>query len=172
VPHKRVDRAIRGFALLAGACRRAGRLRIAGGDSSPAVAATLRACAASAGIGDRIDFVGFLGAAALVQAYATSGCYLSTSVLEALPLPALEAMAVGTPVVVPDTPSFREVCGGAGMYFAASGDAAIACRLADALESPPDTIALRHAARERAEAFSWPRFADRVGSEFAAVACA
>jgi glycosyltransferase involved in cell wall biosynthesis len=170
VPHKRVDRAIRGFALLAGASRRARRLRIAGG-ASPALAATLRACAAQAGIRDRVDFVGFLGAAALVQAYATSGCYLSTSALESLALPALEAMAIGTPVVVPDTSIFREVCGGAGMYFA-DGDAAIARRLGDALENPPDPVELRDAARERAEAFSWPRFADRVGSAFAAVASA
>jgi len=171
VPHKRVDRAIRGFALLARAGRHPGRLRIAGGDSSPALAATLRACAASAGIADRVDFVGFLGADALVHAYATSGCYLSTSALESLALPALEAMAIGTPVVVPDTSIFREVCGGAGLYFT-DGDAAIAHRLGDALEDPPDATALRHAARERAEAFSWPRFADRIGSAFAAVASA
>jgi len=171
VPHKRIDRAIRGFALLTRAPARAGRLRIAGSQSSPELAATLSACAASAGVADRIDFVGFLGADALTAAYATSGCYLNTSALESLALPALEAMAIGTPVVVPDSAIFREVCGDAGMYFG-EGDAAIARQLGDALDRPPDATTLRRAARERAEEFSWPRFADRVGSALAAVASA
>jgi len=170
VPHKRVDRAVRGFALLA-RDGRPGRLRIAGGAGSPAMASSLRDAAARAGILDRVDFLGFLGAELLMQAYATSGCYLSTSALEALPLPVLEAMAVGTPVVVPDSPVFREVCGGAGMYFG-DDDEAIACRLGDALDAPPAPEELRRVARERLAAFSWPLFADLVGSAFAAVACA
>jgi glycosyltransferase involved in cell wall biosynthesis len=169
VPHKRVDRAVRAFALLLRQGVQAGRLRIAGGERSPGLANGLRESAARAGILDRVDFLGFLGGEALAGAYAESGCYLSTSALESLALPSLEAMAIGTPVVVPDTPIFREVCGGAGMYFS-EGDEDIARRLGDALERPPGTDELRHAARDRMAAFSWPLFADRIASDFSAVA--
>jgi glycosyltransferase involved in cell wall biosynthesis len=168
VPHKRVDRAVRGFALLARERGRPGRLRIAGGESSPAMGNSLRDAAVRAGILDRVEFLGFLGAEPLMQAYAASGCYLSTSALEALPLPVLEAMAVGTPVVVPDSPVFREVCGGAGIYFG-DDDEAIARGLGDALDEPLAPEEIRRVGRERLAAFSWPLFAERVGSAFAAV---
>jgi len=165
VAHKRVDRAVRAFASLARQNVHVGRLQIAGDEGSRGLASGLQMLAARAGLRDRVDFLGFLTPGALTRAYAESGCYLSTSALEALPLPPLEAMAAGTPVVVPDVPVFHEVCGAAGMYFD-DADEAIAARLADALERPPDGEALRYAARECVAAFSWRVFAERVGSAF------
>jgi len=168
VPHKRVDRTLRAFALLS---RRipVGRLRIAGSDASSGLMRSLREFTTREGIAQKVDFLGFLGADALSHAYASSGCYLSTSALEAFPLPPLEAIAAGTPAVVPDTDPFREVCGTAGLYFA-DNDEAIARRLADALDETRWGSQLRRKARERAAMFSWPAFGETLVSALTGVA--
>ncbi len=168
VPHKRVDRAIRAFALLTRRDGRAGRLRIAGLEAWPGLLGRLRALVAREGIEERVDFLGFVDVRTLAHAYATSGCYLTTSALESLGFPALEAMAAGTPVVVPDTAVFHEICGPAGMYFSDHDDAVVA-RLAASLDRPPGEHGLRRAAREQLTKFSWPVFADRLRAALGAV---
>jgi glycosyltransferase involved in cell wall biosynthesis len=168
VPHKRVDRAVLAFARLVREGRNAGRLRIAGSEGASGLRQRLGETAARCGVADRIDFAGFLVGDALARAYATSGCYLSTSALEALPLPPLEAMAAGTPVVVPDSPPFREVCGPAALY--SSGEEETAGAIALALEQPASREELQRAARERVARFSWRTFADRMTAAIGLVA--
>jgi len=76
---------------------------------------------------------------------------------------ALEAMALGRPVVVPDLPVFREVLldypfyAGGGGYRAAT---------AAALAAPPEHLA---AAREHASGFTWERAAARLAEAIEAV---
>jgi glycosyltransferase involved in cell wall biosynthesis len=168
VPHKRVDRAVLAFARFVRERRTPHRLCIAGSEGARGLERRLREMAARCGVADQVDFVGFLGGDALARAYATSGCYLSTSALEALPLPPLEAMAAGTPVVVPDSPPFREVCGPAALY--SSGDEETASALAVALEQPRSLEVLRRAARDRIAMFSWRTFADRMAAALGVVA--
>src|SRR5262249_38326583 len=110
-PHKCVDESIRAFSLSVRSGAEARKLRIVGGEGHPGIRVRLATVAEREGVADRVEFMGFLTGQDLVRAYAESACYLSTSALEAFPLPPLEAMAAGRPVVVPDTASFREVCG-------------------------------------------------------------
>jgi len=168
VPHKRVDRAVQAFARFTRQSAYCGRLRIAGGEGAPGILRRLRQTAERHGIADRVEFVGFLRADALARAYVAGGCYLSTSALEALPLPRLEALAAGTPVVVPDSASFREVCGPAGIYC--SNDDEIVKGVALALDHASGGDDLQRAARERAAGFSWPAFAERLNTALVAVA--
>jgi glycosyltransferase involved in cell wall biosynthesis len=78
---------------------------------------------------------------------------------EGFGIPLVEAMALGTPVVVSDIPVFREVAGGAGVYVDpddAAGFAAAVRALAD------EEVWLRRsaAARARSAEFDWSRSAE------------
>jgi glycosyltransferase involved in cell wall biosynthesis len=172
VAHKRVDEAVRAFAVLVRAYQWRGRLVIAGGESMPGGRIALTRLAGREGVGERVEFLGFLAHERLARAYAEAACYLSTSALEAFPLPPLEAMAAGLPVVIPDTPPFREVCGEEGSYFPfPSGDpAAVASILATTLNSRIAPTRLADAARRRAAHFSWGRFGAIVADALAAAA--
>jgi len=169
VPHKRIGRAIRAFSVLTRLAANVGGLRIAGSESGRDCIRRLTECAAREGVAERVKFLGFLGGDDLARAYSGSSCYLSTSALEAFPLPPLEAMAAGTPVVVPDTPVFQEVCGDAGIY---SPDDATetARRLATAIDDRGRADYLRRVAQERASMFSWQSFADTLSAELAKAA--
>ncbi len=70
---------------------------------------------------------------------------------------ALEAMALGVPVVASDIPAHREVLGDVG-HYAPSGDvAAFASALSRAVQ--PDRGRLQRG-RERARAFTWAKSAE------------
>jgi glycosyltransferase involved in cell wall biosynthesis len=53
---------------------------------------------------------------ALMQFYRDAACLLFPSYYEASPLPPIEAMACGCPVIASDIPSLRERCGDAAIY--------------------------------------------------------
>jgi hypothetical protein len=76
---------------------------------------------------------------------------------------ALEAMALGRPVVVPDLPAFREVLSGHPFYVGEGGWAEAA---ALALAAPLERLA---AAREHARGFTWERAAARLQEVIEAV---
>jgi len=67
---------------------------------------------------------------------------------------ALEAMALGRPVVVPDLPAFREVLSHHAFYVGEGGWGAAAAR---ALAAPGEHLA---AARAHARGFTWERAAE------------
>lgn len=65
----------------------------------------------------RIRFVGQVESVAqLAELYAGAGCLLLPSFYEASPLPPIEAMRLGCPVVASDIPAMRERCGDAVEY--------------------------------------------------------
>jgi Glycosyl transferases group 1 len=76
---------------------------------------------------------------------------------------ALEAMALGRPVVVPDLPAFREVLSGHPFYVGEGGYREAAAR---ALAAQPERLA---AAREHARGFTWERAAARLQEVIEAV---
>jgi glycosyltransferase involved in cell wall biosynthesis len=76
------------------------------------------------------------------------------STYEGFGLPALEAMAVGVPVVAADRSSLPEVCGDAA-YLVEPDGPGLAGGLAAALDGGPDTRAMVGRGRIRAERFSW-----------------
>jgi glycosyltransferase involved in cell wall biosynthesis len=110
-------------------------------------------------LGDRVRRTGFVSTVELTALYAEAAAFAFPSLREGFGLPALEAMAQGTPVVVSDDPALVEVVDGAGLV-APTGDAdAWAEALAVLVDDAAAAERLGHAARERAEQFTWDRSA-------------
>jgi len=75
------------------------------------------------GIGDRVEFLGFIGPDQLDTLLRSSCCLMFTSVLEGFGIPPLEAMARRCPVIACDCTALPEVVGDAGVLVP-PGDAA------------------------------------------------
>lgn len=109
-------------------------------------------------IGD--SFVRKLGKvddAKLRSLYAGAACLAIPSLHEGFGLPALEAMAAGTPVVASDTSALKEVTGGAAVLV----DPLQIEDIADGLERAiTDRDALIAAGRKHAAQFTWARTAE------------
>ena len=72
--------------------------------------ARLRALASELGVGERVEFLGFVSDRnRLRELYQNCGVFISTSSWEAVALVMLEAMSCGAPVVATAIPSFRDL---------------------------------------------------------------
>lgn len=94
----------------------------------------------------------------LADAYRAADVFVSTSLYEGFGLPALEAMAVGTPVVVTNRGSFPEIVGNLGKAVEPARDAFA--------QAVAQTLGTKHAstleqARKRAAHYSWERAAEQ-----------
>ena len=133
----------------------------------------LRARAAEAGIADRVDWPGELGAEALAELLRSSGLYVSSSPIDGSSVSLLEAMACGAPVVVTDIEGNRQWVDESTGWTFPPGDvtalAGLMVRLAgDAVEAG----SRRDAALERVRSGAdWAATAARF-PEFAAAAIA
>jgi glycosyltransferase involved in cell wall biosynthesis len=113
IRRKRIDRLLEIFAALKSRLPGA-RLVRAGGPMS----SELRARAAQLGVTDAIVELPMLDRRVLAAAYRRAACVLMPSDSEGFGLPAIEAMACGTPVIASDIPVLREVGGDAACYCA------------------------------------------------------
>ena len=115
---------------------------------------------ADLGIGHRVRFVSGLAEPELAALMASAAVLCVPSLYEGFSLPAVEAMASGTPVLASDTGALPEVVGrdGACGILVPPGDpAALARQLAALLGDPARRAAMGEAARRRAlDVFSWP----------------
>ncbi|MGQ0612857.1 MAG: glycosyltransferase [Planctomycetaceae bacterium] len=94
----------------------------------------------------------WLGRAEMDAALAGAAAVLCPSRTEGFGMVALEAMALGVPVVASDLPAHREVLGEVA-FFAQPGDAGAFCAATrEALACPRDR---RERGRERARGYSW-----------------
>ena len=90
---------------------------------------------------------------------AAASAVVVPSIYEGFGLPALEAMAVGVPVVAVARSSLPEVCGDAAVLVEPDG-AGLAYGLIAALDAGPDTTAMVERGRNRAAAFTWEASAE------------
>lgn len=88
-------------------------------------------------------------------------CLVFPSKTEGFGLPALEAMALGCPVISSDAASLPEVCGEAALYAPPSEGRAWLAAIEQIAAEPILRERLAGAGRKRAKAFSWRRGAEK-----------
>ncbi len=91
----------------------------------------------------------------------SSTALVTTSLDEGFGLPLVEAMSMGTPIVVSDIPIFREIGGEAALYAPATDPGAVASAIRR-LEDPAEWAARSAASRVQAARFSWDRSAEAL----------
>jgi alpha-1,3-rhamnosyl/mannosyltransferase len=163
-PRKNVGALIDAFAAWARERSRAESLVLAGpvrDVERPDLEARVRA-------GDgRVRLLGFVADADLPALYSGARCLVMPSSYEGFGLPAVEALACGTPVAAYDTGAVREVSGPGALLVS---DGAMA-ELLSAVEALCDDGALRarlrEAGRARAATFSWRRAAEATWDVYA-----
>ena len=123
-------------------------------------------------VSDRVIMTGFVPDDDLVFLYSRAYALVQPSLLEGFGLPAVEAMACGTPVISSRAGSLPEVVGEAGVYFDPTDVNSMAGAIGAFLNDEGQRHALARLARGRAALFSWERSAqallacfDEIGDE-------
>lgn len=114
----------------------------------------------------RLVLTGFVPEDDLVDLYNLAGLFVFPSIHEGFGLPALEAMACGTPVLASNRSSLPEVVGRADMLFDPLDPAAISAAMAQALADETRLAELRRHGLEQARRFSWERTAQATLEAF------
>jgi glycosyltransferase involved in cell wall biosynthesis len=165
LPHKNLPGLLDAFQGLPPA---SGRLVLAG--VPPARRAAVDAACAARGLGGRVTVLAPVPEAALVALYQGAQALVCPSLWEGFGLPALEAMACGTPVVAADRGALPEVVGDAGLLV----DPARVDALREAMYTLAGQESCRAALRirglARARAFSWRRAAEGTLAAYAEAA--
>lgn len=106
----------------------------------------------------------------LVAFYNEASVFVSPSLYEGFGLPAAEAMASGTAVVVTNGGALPEVVGNDGVVVPTGDSQALAAAVADLLRDSERRIALEQRGRDRiVKEFSWAACARRTKHEYKAV---
>lgn len=115
--------------------------------------------AAAGPIAERIHFTGYVTDRQLAACYRCGSAFVFPSLYEGFGLPALEAMAHGTPVACSDVDALREVCGDAAIMFDPRSTESIANAMAAILDDADLRRRLSAAGIVRAALFSWEKSA-------------
>jgi glycosyltransferase involved in cell wall biosynthesis len=115
--------------------------------------------ARESGAGDRIQFVGFVSDADLLQLYNACDCFVFPSFYEGFGFPALEAMACGRAVVCSDASALPEVVDGAAILFDPYAIDEIVRAIADVLLDSELRSRMERLGIQRAGHFSWQKTA-------------
>ncbi len=141
----------------------------AAGDAPPALViagapgwgdSDIGALAERLGVRGDVILPGFVAAADLPLLYAAATVCAVPSRYEGFGLPAIEAMACGTPVVVSDAGSLPEVVGDAGLTVDPDDVAGWAAALGALLADPARRADLARRGRAQAARFTWDRTAE------------
>lgn len=111
---------------------------------------------------ERVRFLGYVKDEALAGLYANAILFVLPSQEEGFGLPALEAMASGTPVIVSDGGALPEVVGEAGRMFCLSDPNTLIAALRESLSSAKLRAELSEKGIQHAMNFSWERTARTV----------
>lgn len=147
-PHKDLPTLLRAFATLPDTTL---WLVLAGTDPGGYAASILGDDAAAA----RVRFTGRVSDETLRALYASAEIFAFPSLYEGFGLPPLEAMALGTPVVVANAASLPEVVGDAAMVIEPGDVAGLARAIVSVVADAHASDRLSSAGRVRAAAFTW-----------------
>ena len=104
----------------------------------------------------------------MASAYAHAELFVFPSHFEGFGLPALEAMACGTPAILARATSLPEVGGDAAAYFEPGDDRELAETILRLLDDAGAREDLRSRGLERAREFTWTRAAERTATAYRA----
>jgi glycosyltransferase involved in cell wall biosynthesis len=122
----------------------------------------VREAARESGIGERIQFFGFVSDSDLLQFYNACDVFVFPSFYEGFGLPALEAMACGRAVICSNTSALPEVVDGAAFLFDPYSLDEIVRALADLLLDAELRTRMERLGLQRAAHFSWQKTAERT----------
>ena len=165
-PYYCVENTLEAFALLRGRYPEA-TLTLAGDGSEKA---RLQRLAATLG-SDGISFVGRVMPAAMPALYDEADIFVNSSVVDNQPLSVLEAFAAGLPVVSTATGDIAALVrdGETGLVVPPGDPAAMAKAVTALLQQPERALCVARNARDRVEAYGWPRVRDRWAAVYAGV---
>lgn len=159
-PHKNLPGLLRAYARLPEPLRAAHRLVLAGGDREGE--AGLERLTRDLGVADRVGFPGPIDEADLPGLYGEAALFVLPSLEEGFGLPAVEAMACGTPVLASNRAALPEVLGDGALLVDPTNEAAATDAMARVLSDGALRDALRRRGLARARAFAPDRTAGRV----------
>ena len=107
------------------------------------------------GLVERVRITGPLADTELRALIRGAAVFVVPSLVEGFGLPVLEAMALGTPVVVSDTPALREVAGDAALALNPRQPASLAAALTRVLDKEGLSSRRSTAGRQPARQFDW-----------------
>ncbi len=111
---------------------------------------------------ERIRFLNYVSEKELPALYANAELFVLPSFDEGFGLPALEAMACGTPVIVSDGGALPETVGDAGIIFRLEEADSLAQAIEKCLSDEHLRVSLAEKGLERAKKFSWQITADLI----------
>lgn len=155
-PHKNLPGLLAAFAQAATASEV--RLVLTGRADEPLLLQARRL-----GIEQRLVFAGLVSEEELPAYYRGARALLIPSFYEGFGLPALEAMACGTPVIASNVTALPEVVGDAGLLIDPASIPAMAGAMERILQDSCLRMDLSARGLVRAKQFSWPAVAQRVG---------
>lgn len=108
------------------------------------------------GLEKKVIFIENLKDEHLPALYKAATVFVLPSFYEGFGLPALEAMACGTPVIASNAASLPEVVGDGGLLFDPNSPQQLADMIGQILENPTSYLYLTHSGQTRAREFSQP----------------
>lgn len=132
------------------------------GASEPAELRRVRQAAVGAGLNDRVRFLSYVPNLDLPALYSGSSCTAIVSLFEGFGIPALEALACGSSLLVSNRGSLPEVVGDSALIVDPLDTAAVALGLKTLVEEAEHNglPAWAETGPRRADAFSWARAAE------------
>ncbi|MGO9598201.1 MAG: glycosyltransferase family 4 protein [Isosphaeraceae bacterium] len=122
----------------------------------------IRATIQRLGLAERVLLTGYLPDSELVHLYSRARALVVPSLLEGFGLPAVEAMACGTPVVSSRAGSLPEVVGNGGIFFDPMRIDSMALAMSQILADESLRNVHARTARKRSMMFSWDRAAEAL----------
>ena len=125
-------------------------------------AAHLRGLAASLGVGHAVVLEGRVSRERIVELFSAARCYVLMSKCESFGLPAIEAMAFGTPVIAADCCAIPEVCGKAALVCGMDDLPGLIDTIAMVLLNQPLAAQMRRAGLEILQRYSWKKAGEQM----------
>jgi glycosyltransferase involved in cell wall biosynthesis len=158
-PHKNLGRLVAAFAALNG---ESDHQLVIVGAHDPRFPDEARTAAELHHLDGRVRFLDWVNERDLAALYTMADVLVMPSLVEGFGLPAVEAMACGTPVVVANNSSLSEVVGGAGVLVDPRDVVGMATSIRGLLRDKDRRVWLGRSGQHRAANFTWEKAARRI----------